>query len=162
VKKQQNNSTHAWGLHVALSIALLSISAVLLASIFKTTPVKRGLSALINPVAAADKDLAIAGPAGLLQANDAAPKNTTSNGISTGTCCTRSTARVDAAVRSAGISQLEERSEKNCGGRTARYVAGMELGGASRARKEVACRVLSYIPRKCKIIAETKPSCYSW
>ena len=52
MKKQQNNSTHAWALQVALSIALLSISAVLLASSFKTTPVTRGLSAPINPVAA--------------------------------------------------------------------------------------------------------------
>ena len=52
MKKQQNNSTRAWALQIALSIALLSISAVLLASSFKATPVTRGLSAPINPVAA--------------------------------------------------------------------------------------------------------------
>src|SRR6266478_7309593 len=38
MKKQQNNSTNAWALQVALSIALLSISAVLLASSFNSTP----------------------------------------------------------------------------------------------------------------------------
>ena len=63
MKKQQNNSTRAWALHVALSIALLSISAVLLASSFKAAPATRGLSAPINPVAAGGKDLVIAGPA---------------------------------------------------------------------------------------------------
>ena len=63
MKKQQNNSTRAWALHVALSIALLSISAVLLAASFKATPATSGLSAPINPVAAGDKDLVIAGPA---------------------------------------------------------------------------------------------------
>ena len=51
MKKQQNNSLHGRALHVALSIALLSISAVLLASSFKTTPTTRGLSAPINPPA---------------------------------------------------------------------------------------------------------------
>src|SRR5882724_2515911 len=66
MKKQQNNSTRAWALHVALSIALLSISAVLLASSFKATPATRGLSAPINPVAAGDKELVIAGPASAL------------------------------------------------------------------------------------------------
>src|SRR6266446_5263287 len=45
MKKQQNNSTRGWALHVALSIALLSISAVLLASSFKATPATSGLSA---------------------------------------------------------------------------------------------------------------------
>src|SRR5437773_11640119 len=63
MKKQQNNSTRGWALHVALSIALLSISAVLLASSFKATPATRGLSAPINPVAAGDKELVITGPA---------------------------------------------------------------------------------------------------
>src|SRR5207248_4670933 len=63
MKKQQNNSTRAWALHVALSIALLSISAVLLASSLKATPATRGLSAPINPVAAGDKDLVTAGAA---------------------------------------------------------------------------------------------------
>ena len=63
MKKQQNNSTRAWALHVALSIALLSISAVLLASSLKATPATRGLSASINPVAAGDKDLVTAGAA---------------------------------------------------------------------------------------------------
>ena len=38
MKKQQNNSTRAWALLVALSFALLSISAVLLASSFKAAP----------------------------------------------------------------------------------------------------------------------------
>ncbi len=37
MKKQQNNSTKAWALQVALSVALLSISAVLLASSFNST-----------------------------------------------------------------------------------------------------------------------------
>src|SRR5436190_1428282 len=63
MKKQQNNSTRAWALHVALSIALLSISAVLLASSLKATPATRGLSAPIKPVAAGDKELVIAGAA---------------------------------------------------------------------------------------------------
>src|SRR5215813_8381618 len=38
MKKQQNNSTNAWALQVALSVALLSISAVLLAASFNSTP----------------------------------------------------------------------------------------------------------------------------
>ena len=64
MKKQQNNSIHAWALLVALSIALLSISAVLLAAAsFKATPATSGLSTPITPVAAGDKDLVIAGPA---------------------------------------------------------------------------------------------------
>src|SRR5439155_1284465 len=63
MKKQENNSTRAWALHVALAIALLSISAVLLASSFKAAPASSGLSAPITPVAAGDKDLVIAGPA---------------------------------------------------------------------------------------------------
>ena len=56
MKKQQNNSTHAWALHVALSIALLSISAVLLASSFRATPATRGLSAFSAPAAAGHKE----------------------------------------------------------------------------------------------------------
>src|SRR5947209_8273581 len=40
MKKQQNNSTNAWVLQVALSLTLLSISAVLLASRFNSTPVQ--------------------------------------------------------------------------------------------------------------------------
>src|SRR5438034_11314294 len=63
MKKQQNNSTRAWALHVALAIALLSISAVLLVSSFSATPATSGLSATTKPVAAGDKDLVIAGPA---------------------------------------------------------------------------------------------------
>ena len=63
MKKQQNNSTHAWALHVALSVALLSISAVLLASGFKPTRAASGLRAAIKPGAAGDKDLMIAGAA---------------------------------------------------------------------------------------------------
>ena len=61
MKKQQNNSTHGWALPVALSIALLSISAVLLASSFKATPAASGLSAPIEAVAAGNNDLVIAG-----------------------------------------------------------------------------------------------------
>ena len=63
MKKQQNNSTRGWALPVALSIALLSISAVLLASSFSATPATSGLSATTKPVAAGDKELVIAGPA---------------------------------------------------------------------------------------------------
>ena len=63
MKKQQNNSIHAWALHVALALALLSISAVLLALSFKAAPARSGLSAPINPVAAGGNDLALAGPA---------------------------------------------------------------------------------------------------
>ena len=48
MKKQKNNSTRAWALHVALSLALLSISAVLVASGFNATPATSGLSAPIN------------------------------------------------------------------------------------------------------------------
>src|SRR6266568_1427373 len=63
MKKQQNNSAHASALLVALSVAMLSISAVLLASSFKATPASSGLSAPITPVAAGGNQLAIAGPA---------------------------------------------------------------------------------------------------
>jgi len=56
MKKQQNNSTHAWALHVALSIALLSISAVLLASGFRASPATKGLSAFSAPAAAGHKE----------------------------------------------------------------------------------------------------------
>ena len=61
MKKQQNNSTRAWALQIALLVALLSISAVLLASSFKATPVASGLSVPIEAVAAGDNDLVIAG-----------------------------------------------------------------------------------------------------
>src|SRR5262249_48692734 len=37
MKKQQNNSTRAWALQVAISVTLLCISAVLLASSFNST-----------------------------------------------------------------------------------------------------------------------------
>ncbi len=63
MKTQKNNSTGAWALQIALSVALLSISAVLLASSFKATPATRGSSATIQPVAAGDKELMMAGPA---------------------------------------------------------------------------------------------------
>jgi hypothetical protein len=63
MKKQQNDSTRAWVLQVALSVALVSISAILVASTFKATPATRGLSAIIKPGAAGDKDPMIAGPA---------------------------------------------------------------------------------------------------
>src|SRR2546430_2995827 len=49
MKKQQNNSTHAWARQIALSIALLSISAFLLASSFRAIPATRGLSAFSAP-----------------------------------------------------------------------------------------------------------------
>src|SRR5262249_62197709 len=38
MKKQQNNSTKAWALQAALSVGLLSISAVLLPSSFTSSP----------------------------------------------------------------------------------------------------------------------------
>ena len=63
MKKQQNNSIHAWALHVVLALALLSISAVLLAAGFKAAPARSGLSVPMNPVAAGVNDLALAGPA---------------------------------------------------------------------------------------------------
>ena len=63
MKKQQNNSTRAWALQIALSVALLSISAVLLASSFKAGPAASGLSAPIKPIAAGGNGLVIAGPA---------------------------------------------------------------------------------------------------
>src|SRR5436309_7687364 len=62
MKKQRNNSTRAWALHAALSIALLSISAVLVASSFNAKPAMSGSSASIKPVAADGKNLMIAGP----------------------------------------------------------------------------------------------------
>ena len=46
MKKQKNNSTRAWALHVALSIALLSVSAVLVAASFKAAPATSGLNVL--------------------------------------------------------------------------------------------------------------------
>src|SRR5919198_907552 len=73
MKKQQNNSIHGWALQIALSIALLSMSAVLLASSFKATPAASGFSAPIKQVVAGDKDLVIAGAAGLPQANTNTP-----------------------------------------------------------------------------------------
>src|SRR5438067_1365513 len=71
MKKQQNNSTRAWALQIALSIALLSISAVLLASSFKAKPATSGLNAPIYPGAAGGKDLVIAGPASALSLSPA-------------------------------------------------------------------------------------------
>ena len=38
MKKQHNKSTNAWALQVALSVTLLSVSAVLLAASFNSTP----------------------------------------------------------------------------------------------------------------------------
>src|SRR5262249_35041694 len=38
MKKQQNNSTNAWARQVALSVTLLSVSAVLFASSFTSSP----------------------------------------------------------------------------------------------------------------------------
>src|SRR5881396_2689584 len=51
MKKQRNNSTRAWALHIALSVALLSISAVLLASSFSAAPAAGGFSAFRTPTA---------------------------------------------------------------------------------------------------------------
>ncbi|MFZ0916796.1 MAG: kelch repeat-containing protein, partial [Candidatus Udaeobacter sp.] len=63
MKKQQNNSSHAWALQIALSITLLSISAILLAAAsFNAAPPANGLSTPITPVAAGAEDLVIAGP----------------------------------------------------------------------------------------------------
>ena len=92
MKKQQNNSTRAWALHVALSIALLSISAVLVASSFKATPATRGSSAPIKPVAAGDKDLVIAGPASAQSLSPADAPFTFSNTGSLATARYRHTA----------------------------------------------------------------------
>src|SRR5205809_7853884 len=85
VKKQQNNSTRGWALPVALSIALLSISAVLLASSFSATPATSGLSATTKPVAAGDKYLVIAGPASALSLSPADAPFTFDNTGSLGT-----------------------------------------------------------------------------
>ncbi len=63
MKKQRNNSAGGWALQIAVSAALVSISAVLLASSFKATPATSGLSATIQPGAAGNTDLVIAGPA---------------------------------------------------------------------------------------------------
>ena len=63
MKKRQKNSTGASALQITLSIAVISISAILLASSFKAAPAASGLSAAIAPGAQGDKDLAIAGPA---------------------------------------------------------------------------------------------------
>ena len=73
MKKQQHNSIQGWTLQIAFSIALLSVSAVLLESSFKATPAASGFSAPIKQVVAGDKDLVIAGPAGLPQANTNTP-----------------------------------------------------------------------------------------
>src|SRR5260370_42508657 len=85
MKKRQNNSTRAWALQVALSIALLSISAVLLAPSFKATPATSGLSATTKSVAAGDKDLVIAGPVSALSLSPAAAPFTFDNTGSLGT-----------------------------------------------------------------------------
>src|SRR6266550_2999128 len=63
MKTQKNNSTGAWALQIALSVALLSISGVLVASSFKVAPATNGLSASIQRVVAGDKELMITGPA---------------------------------------------------------------------------------------------------
>ena len=63
MKRQKDNLAGAWALQIALSVTLLSISAVLVASSFEATPATSGLSATIQPVVTGDKDLTIAGPA---------------------------------------------------------------------------------------------------
>jgi hypothetical protein len=62
MKKRRNNSTRASALQITLSAALISISAILLASTFKAAPAASDLSAPIAPALEGDKDLAIAGP----------------------------------------------------------------------------------------------------
>ena len=62
MKKRRNNSTRASALRITLSTALISISAILLASTFTAVPAARDLSAPIAPALEGDKDLAIAGP----------------------------------------------------------------------------------------------------
>src|ERR1700692_3527770 len=85
MKKQQNNSSRAWALQIALSIALLSISAILLASSFSVTPATSGLSATTKPVAAGDEDLVIAGPVSPLSLSPADAPFTFGNTGSLGT-----------------------------------------------------------------------------
>src|SRR5258705_2113445 len=63
MKKKQNNAAGTWALQIALSVALLSISAVLMASSFKATPATSGLSATVQPAVAGNNDLMITGPA---------------------------------------------------------------------------------------------------
>src|SRR6266536_2532792 len=85
MKKQQKNSSRAWALQIALSAALLSISAVLLASSFSATPATSALSATTKPVAAGDKDLVIAGPVSALSLSPADAPFTFDNTGSLGT-----------------------------------------------------------------------------
>ena len=54
--KKQNNSARAWALQITLSAALISISAVLLASTFKAAPAASGVSAAIAPALEGDKN----------------------------------------------------------------------------------------------------------
>ena len=63
MKKQQNNSIHGWALQVALAIALLSISAVLVASSFNASPAAMTLNSTITPAGAGHNQLVTAGPA---------------------------------------------------------------------------------------------------
>ena len=64
MKKQQNNSTRAWALHVALvDCSAIYFGGLTRRGSFNATPATRGLSAPIKPVAAGDEDLVIAGPA---------------------------------------------------------------------------------------------------
>src|SRR6266496_1031999 len=85
MKKQQNNSSRAWALQIALSAALLSISAVLLASSFSATPATSALSATTKPVVAGDKHLVIAGPVSALSLSPADAPFTFDNTGSLGT-----------------------------------------------------------------------------
>ena len=63
MKKRQKNSTGASALQITLAVALILISAILLASSFKAAPAANGLSAATAPGAQGNKDLAIAGRA---------------------------------------------------------------------------------------------------
>jgi len=62
MKKRRNNSTRALALQITLSAALISISAILLASTFTAAPAASELSAPIAPALEGDKNPAIAGP----------------------------------------------------------------------------------------------------
>jgi uncharacterized delta-60 repeat protein len=62
MKTRRSNSTRASVLQINLSTALISISAILLASTFKAAPAASRLSAPIAPALEGTKDLAINGP----------------------------------------------------------------------------------------------------
>jgi WD40 repeat protein len=63
MKKRQKNFSGASALQITLSVALISISAILLASSFKAAPAASGLSTGIAPSTEGGKNPGIAGPA---------------------------------------------------------------------------------------------------